>query len=310
MRRTCTRASPVLALAVAVSLTLSMAGASVPPGSPKQVASLVAAAPSIEQLPADVTPPLASASSDNPLTEYPRLEPCVSDGIHEPACVFGDRHGARTMVLFGDSHALMWFPALERIALAAKWRLVALMALGCPVADVTVWNVVSGGPASGCPPFRRTMIARIDKLHPSLVVVSEGFYGLDASDQPITDADWTRALEASFTALHAKGMKKALIGQSYLIPDPIACLSAYPSSIQRCSRTEATPTFTAELAADRAAAKARGVAYVNEVPWTCSATCTVVIGNMIAYNSASHLSATYDAYLTTVLALALKPSMR
>ena len=295
-------------LVAALALTLTVAAASVSPGTPKQVAALVAAAPSIKALPADVTPPLASAGSDSPLKEYPYLSACVS--FHEPSCVWGDRHGKRTMVLFGDSHALMWFPALDRIAIAEKWRLVALMALGCPVANVTVWDVVTNTPATGCPPWRSQMIARIDKLHPNLVVVSEAFYERDGADQPITDSEWIQDLESSLAALHSKGMKKVLIGQSYVIPDPLACLAAYPSSIQKCSLPEATPSFTAELAADRAAAKASSVAYVNEVPWICSSTCTAVIGNMIVYNSASHLSATYDAYLTNVLKLALKPSMR
>jgi SGNH domain-containing protein len=300
----------VLVAATCVVASVVAVGASIAPGTPKEVAALVTLAPTIALLPADLTPPLASASSDDALTEYPTLNLCVSGYNNEPACVYGDRHGSHTMVLFGDSHALMWFPPLDAIAKAAKWRLVALMALGCPVADVTVWNIVTNSPDPYCPSFRQHMIRRIDRLDPSLVVVSEGFYTLDAQHQTISDEEWTGALEASLNALHGKSLRKVLIGQSFPIPNPVACIAANPDGIQSCSRQEGTPTFTAELAADQAATTASKVAYVNEVPWTCSATCTVVIGSMIAYNSAGHLSATYATYLTDVLRLALKASMR
>jgi SGNH domain (fused to AT3 domains) len=298
----------LLAGALAIVAGMAPVGATTAPGTPKQVAALVAKAPSIAVLPADVTPPLASAGSDDPLTAYPSLIPCISGQDSEPACVFGDTHGTRTMVLFGDSHALMWFPALDAIAKAARWRLVALMNYGCPVADVTVWNVVSGGPDTGCPVFRQHMIKRIDRLDPALVIASETVYYLDAQDHPITDAEWTMALEKSLEALHARS--KVLIGESYLVPEPLACLAANPNSIQTCSRSDATAAFTSQLGADKAAAKAAKVAYVNELPWECSKTCTVVIGKMIAYNSSGHLSTTYVRYLTDVMRLALKPSMR
>jgi hypothetical protein len=46
--------------------------------------------------------------------------------VRSPACVYGDPRSSRTVVLFGDSHALQYFPAVERIALARGLRLVHL----------------------------------------------------------------------------------------------------------------------------------------------------------------------------------------
>jgi hypothetical protein len=310
VRHTARRLIPVLVVAaLAVALSLPSASASVTPGTPPQVAALVAAAPSITTLPTNVLPPLATAGSDDALTAYPSLTPCVSDGDHEPACVFGDVHGSKTMVLYGDSHALMWFPALDAIATAARWRLVALMNYGCPVANVSVWDVFTNRPLFGCAGFRTHTIRRIKALDPSLVIVSEAFYSLDAQDKPITDAAWTKALASSLHALHGKRTRTTLIGQSYLLPTPLACLAAYPNAIQTCSRKPAT-TFAGELLADRAAAKATSTAYVSELPWLCAATCTAVVGGYIVYQSSGHLSTTYVDYLRDVLKLALRPSMR
>jgi SGNH domain (fused to AT3 domains) len=299
-----------LTCVAALALAPIMSGAATPPGTPKQVAALVASAPSITVLPAGVEPALSKASSDDALTEFPSLTPCITGSDDEPTCAFGDTHAKRTMVLFGDSHALMWFPALDAIATSAKWRLVALMNYGCPVADVTVWDTVTNSPDTDCPYFRAHMIKRIDKLDPQLLVVSEDFYTLDAKDEPITDAQWTTALEKSLGALHAKSMRRVVIGQDELVPNPVACLAAYPSAVQTCSRPATSASFTAELAADRAAAHEAKWPYVNELPWLCSATCTAVIGKMIVYNSTGHLTATYDTYLSGVLRLALKPYLR
>lgn len=305
----------VAAVAVGAALVASLVavpivgGASPAPGSPTQVAALVSAAPAITQLPSNLTPPLSSAGNDDALTEYPALNACIGGTEPESACTFGDTHATRTMVLFGDSHALMWFPALDAIATAAKWRLVAFMEYACPVADVTVWDVVSNSPDYLCPIFRTQTIKRIDKLDPRLVIVSEALTTLDAQDKAITDAQWTKALEKSLGQLHARSMRRVVIGQDELVPNPVACLAANPTAVQSCSSPE-TPAFLAQLAADRAAAHAARVPYLSEVPWLCSTNCTVVIGNMVVYNSTGHLSATYDTYLTDVMKLALKPSMR
>ena len=301
-------ARAMVVVVAAVALTLTAAGATTAPGTPAQVAKLVAAARTIEQLPANVTPSLANAPNDSALTEYPDLNACMA--YHVLTCAFGDPHGTHTMVLFGDSHALMWFPALQRIAVAEKWRGLAIMMLGCPAADVTIWNIVTHAAANNCVPWRTQAIAKINKVHPSLVIVSERFYTLDATDKPITYPEWTTGLETSLASLQAKGTNVVLIGQSAVIPKTPMCLAAYPTSIQRCSLPEGLPWFLQQIAADRAAAKARSVRYINEVPWTCSSTCTTVIGNMIVYYSAGHLTATYDAYLTNVMKLALAPAMQ
>ena len=38
-------------------------------------------------------------------------------------CLFGDPHGSRSMVLYGDSHSGMWFQTIDDVATAAHWKL-------------------------------------------------------------------------------------------------------------------------------------------------------------------------------------------
>ena len=49
-----------------------------------------------------------------------------------PPCVYGARRSRTTAVLFGDSHAMQLFPALEHVAKRRGWRLVELTKAGCP----------------------------------------------------------------------------------------------------------------------------------------------------------------------------------
>jgi SGNH domain (fused to AT3 domains) len=70
-----------------------------------------------------------------------------ADGCHltfteteAPACVYGNRSSEITVVLFGDSHAMQWFPALNRIAKERDWRLLGLTKATCPPAEVHIYN--------------------------------------------------------------------------------------------------------------------------------------------------------------------------
>ena len=42
------------------------------------------------------------------------------------------------MVLYGDSHAGMWFRAIDGIATRAHWKLIVLFKPGCPANDLSV----------------------------------------------------------------------------------------------------------------------------------------------------------------------------
>jgi hypothetical protein len=174
---------------------------------------------------------------------------------------------------------------------------------------VSVWGVTTNAPYTNCGVFRSNMIARVNALDPSLVVLAESYYYLDGQDKAITIPAWTTALESSLGALHSRRMHKVLIGDTIAVPNPDTCLATFPTSVQSCSVPEANAQYAAQRAADLAAARSAGVRYVDEIPWTCSAVCTAVVGNMLVYNSTGHLSATYATYLTRVLSLALKPSM-
>ncbi len=81
-----------------------------------------------------------------------------------PDCVFGNQSSSTSVVLYGDSHAAQWFPALEAASAQRNWRLVSITKMGCPAADISV--------SVACDTWRREALARIRSLNPTLVFVS------------------------------------------------------------------------------------------------------------------------------------------
>ena len=313
----------------AVVLGISDSAASTGPGSASQVAADAASSLSITTLPSNLSPSLANASKDLATVGTPSLAKCNTTGVTlNPAkCVFGDKTGSKTMVLWGDSHAFMWFPAVNAVAIKEHWKLVALLQYACPPADVSVWNPVDKAPYPSCNVFRKNMIAAINKLNPSLVIISEMFVSQAANAggafNTISPAQWQAGLETTLKSLHSSRMHKVLIGntvythsQSDAIPPQ--CLAANVSAIQKCTITDST-TLQAQRAAESTAAKAEKTSYVNVLPWLCSsktklASCSAIIGDAsggyrVVYYSTGHITETYDLWLSTVLGTALKPSL-
>ncbi len=64
---------------------------------------------------------------------------CHNDAVDAElrTCTFGDPDGTRDVVLFGDSHALQWLPALVIAAGQEGWRVTTLTKAACPPAQVT-----------------------------------------------------------------------------------------------------------------------------------------------------------------------------
>ncbi len=87
-------------------------------------------------VPANLQPSLAAASQDYPESYLDRCH--VEEGGHASrgTCLYGDLASKTTIALFGDSHALSWFPAVEGFAEREGWRMLSLTMSACTPADV------------------------------------------------------------------------------------------------------------------------------------------------------------------------------
>ena len=80
----------------------------------------------------DLIPPLGDLQDARPTRGF-----CPDDVGDMAACVYGDPSSKATIVLFGDSHALHWFPAFEPMALQHDIRPVSYTHLTLP----TIYSV-------------------------------------------------------------------------------------------------------------------------------------------------------------------------
>ena len=305
------RAVPALVVVVTAMLcapTSALGAARLPkPGTASQVAALVAASSSIARLPAKLVPPLSQAAWDSPGAYY-ELAGRRCDGV--TACVFGDVGSKRSIVLFGDSHAQMWLPALVPVALSRGYRLSLVWTSGCPAATVSVWDAGTHSVNRACNSWRSKMLGQIHQLRPRLVLLASRTSDIPGpGNRPTTDAAWTAGLEQTITELESSTTTVAVIGDvTVFSPKPLPqCLAANPTSVQACAVDNPNGKTRQHFAAERAAATAEGVAFVDPQPWLCTATCSPVIGHMVAYFDTFHVSATYAAYLSGVWASAIKP---
>ena len=272
-----------------------------------QVQADVARSVGTQAVPANLTPSLSAASSDE---AAPFVDGCF-DGFTENAvhpCNYGDVSAppSKTVVLFGDSHALMWFRAFENLATQEGWHLIPQAKATCPPFDIPVYSPVLGEWYTGCDQWRGAVVARIEALHPALVVL--GFsreYGIPDDRVVVDGPAWMQALSSMMTTLRATGAQVVLMGdapypQTGLVPN---CLSAHLANATACTMPKQYPYFNPSgVGQEEAAAAATGAGYIDTQPWFCAGTtCAVIVDNILVYRDDNHITDTYARWLAPVL---------
>ncbi len=119
-------------------------------------------------------------------------------------CVFGSAGSATKVVLFGDSHAAQWFPALERLANERGWQLISLTKSLCPAAEMSVRSDVLRRTYMECDEWRERVFKRIEVERPALVVIS-------SAPQEASPAQWQAATSRTAGRLAALGIRQLWI---------------------------------------------------------------------------------------------------
>ena len=129
--------------------------------------------PRPQQHAAAVRPSPLRAAADRSRMYY---EGCLVgiDGTNSNRCLYGDRQGRRTLILFGDSHALQYSPALEELAERHEWRLIVLTKAECTPGEVEIRSMVARREYSQCDAWREEELRRIELGADSTVVVISG----------------------------------------------------------------------------------------------------------------------------------------
>ena len=250
-------------------------------------------------VPANLRPSLRSARD----RALPYTRGCVNVGVNRrlQPCEFGVAGAARTMLLYGDSHAVQWFEPLNQIAVQRGYRLILLAKGGCPVTDVTVKTPVL---RHTCPPYRDAAIAWIEANQPAVVVVSTSYTQYDDDA-----ATWAAGADATMARLAAVAPRLVVIGDNPANrTDPPACLSGHLGDASACATTRAEAVRADRISGELVAARAHGATFVDTTDWFCTAgSCPVVVGDLLVLRDETHLTPPMAEFLTPLVDAALAP---
>jgi hypothetical protein len=261
-------------------------------------------------VPSNLRPSLSLARDD--------LPPSYADGCHlqvadtEPrqGCWYGETGAATTVVLFGDSHAAQWLPALIHLAHLRHWRVLSLTKSSCGPADVLTYEESLKRAYTECAGWRERAVAQIRDLAPALVVTSA-----IVDDRPVIGQDgdaaqaWLDGWRRTFGAIGDAAARIVLVADTPYarasVPD---CVAQNPAHLGRCAVTaEAGIRLPQRRAQLSALAGELGVTVVDPLPWMCDGVCPPVIGDVLVFRDAHHVTTEFAVTVSPLLLASLPP---
>ena len=224
----------------------------------------------------------------------------VGDGCHvshrgnrSGYCTYGDVNSDTTIVLYGDSHAAQWFPALEKIASKRGIKLVSLTKSACPAVDAPR-DDDGGFKYIKCAQWRKYSYQRIREIKPVAVIMSSFQYFSAPAKYPDPELWWRNGQIKLLNSL--KGASENLIYISdtpHPIVDIPSCLATQKAF--ECDTTEKSLNLVIP-----------GFKIIDPTPWLCTDICPAIKDSIVAYRDRSHISIGMSLHLMPLLEKALK----
>ncbi len=229
-----------------------------------------------------------------------RSRPIIyDDGCHvnnrevlSPDCLYGEVGADKKMVLFGDSHAAQWFPALNEVAKKHGFELISFTKSACPApavrkVDIGIYK------NEDCFEWRDNSVQRIRELQPEAIIMS-GFQHFKVPGPLSRQAWWQDGQQKTVDMF--EGLNSRLIYISDTphpkqdIPDCIAS-----GEFARCDETRPSPVY-----------RVNALSIINPTPWLCQRECSAVVNGVVAYRDNSHISVAMSAALAPEMEGALR----
>jgi peptidoglycan/LPS O-acetylase OafA/YrhL len=258
-------------------------------------------------LPDNLQPPLLTARNDKPRLGADGCQTPITDSQLRD-CVYGDATAPTTVIVFGDSHAEMWLPAIQALAAEKHWRIVPLVKPACTPVEVTVWRKQLLREFRECDEWRELALQRMATVHPAIVFIASSRNYVIVNRQghrgvPGHSPAWRAGLASVLARLRQSADRVILFGETpHQLTDPVECLADH-DLIEDCPvpRTEVVDTDYQAL--ETRAAHAAGADLITTTDWLCTqGACPLVMGDYLVYRDPGHVTAT----IATVLAPQLR----
>jgi peptidoglycan/LPS O-acetylase OafA/YrhL len=263
----------------------------------ESVHEVLAAGAAVDTVPNNLRPSIAAAVDDKAQIYD---DGCVNIGVDSEVhdCRYGASGGDFTMVLYGDSHAAHWFPALNEIANDRGINFVVLTKGGCPTANVAIPTAIL---AQQCPIWRDDAIDYMIELQPDLIVMTA------SHDYPNSSEEWSAGMAETVDRVLPATPRLVMLGDNPNAKDlPSNCLSRNLFSASVCSNTRSAAVSQDRIDIEYSIATQRSLEFIDTTDWFCTtSTCPMMVGDILLYRDATHLSTTASEFMRPILELAL-----
>jgi hypothetical protein len=251
------------------------------------LAAVVAAVRAAEQrdpIPSPLTPPVGVLRGDF----YTFPEGCTPAGrIPTTICRLGDTTSPKSIVVFGDSHAQMWMPAILQMALRDHWLVRPLVKLSCVPRSWTG--------KGACHDWYAWARRRAAALHPQVALVVGSWAGTADPVQAI------KPVTLLAGALRHSAASVIVVGDpSSQKRDPVDCLLAHGATMWTCTTAQRKVQARTDAAIE-ADVRRLGAGFIETRGWFCARArraphpqlCPLVVNRTITAVDRGHVSKTY-----------------
>lgn len=293
------RAAPQPAISVA-SRPLHKTPAALP-----VIVAAVKAADRGAKIPTTLVPPLASLENDYYTYPDPTCDAhsgqtsskiCEIDGTD--SLVTTPANPAKKLLLFGDSHADMWMPAIIAMAKQDGWTIIPFTKSGC----TTLFLFTRTGPAneagirSECRAWLNWAIPHAQAVHAAVALIGMGYSGITGTaGTNSVNGIVSVAERLKKTAKHVVVMADTPYLNLY--PEPADCLLSSGATMTTCTGQWSAQdlSLTDAIAAFGAL---QHFSMIDTTGWFCYRyECPMVAGNTIVYRDYGHVTQTYGTEL-------------
>ncbi len=300
-RRTFAVAAGAMAAIVATAVTAGLlVGTRLDTGKPAPAATVAAGPVGTDYVPSNLVPSLTAVVEDKPVL--------YDNGCHrelgdtDPAdCVIGTNPAAPRVVLFGDSHAAQWFPALQPLADRGAVRLESHTKSGCPAAPPGTL------PYASCPAWVEAVSEKLSTDPPAVILLGN-FGKRYLEDEQDRGELWRQALTETIDRLPAASRIVLIADTPSIGVTPSMCLARFSEQADHCA-FERAEALDAELRAVERAVAERfdNVSYLDFTELICNtAQCPSIIGNTLVYRDDSHITTAFARALSGAVTSAVQ----
>ncbi|HEY4268624.1 MAG TPA: acyltransferase family protein [Galbitalea sp.] len=256
-------------------------------------------------VPSNLRPSIQTAGDDNPAIYAQGCEVGIAQTAPNP-CEFGAAGGQR-IVLFGDSHAAQWFPALQKIAAEGSYQLETQTKSGCASVDIDIAR--NGVDYMACNVWRAKVIAQL-KADPPALVVMANYTNPDFTNAANATAQWEAGMMKTIDELTPVTKVAVIADTPDLRYSPIICLSAHLTSARDCGQPASLALKSPGRPAEQDVASVTSATLIDLTGYFCAdGWCPAIDGSTLIYRDSHHITATYSAELASALAPRIRALM-